>query len=198
MKEEREFKRIRPKYGLQTKLGGGECTEWSAKTGKTTHRKWKPSRPKAMLEEKIIFSDNIEDFDCIEFITLPSFHRPWRTGIYRRKDKYFAACEEFKRDGYSYDELDERRRGEPIPKTEAEIPKEKAMEVLNLLKDLVRSRKGLKNSPEHAAIGCDGTIEEFKFKSGSNIVSFRWWMALPEGYDTLQDILRLINDCVPS
>ncbi|MBA3052886.1 MAG: hypothetical protein ABII20_04675 [Candidatus Omnitrophota bacterium] len=195
MKEELGFKRIRPKYGLQTKLGGGECTEWSAKTGKTIHKKWKPYRPEAMLEEKIIFSDNIEDFERLEFITLPSFHRPWQTGIYRRKDKYFAACEEFKRDGYSYDE---RRRGGPIPKTEAEISKEKAMEVLNLLKDLVHSRKGLINSSANASIGCDGTIEEFKFKSGSNIVFFRWWMALPEGYDTLQDMLSIINDCVPS
>ncbi|MEA2081121.1 MAG: hypothetical protein U9O97_00040 [Elusimicrobiota bacterium] len=195
MNEEEKPRRIRPKYRLQKQLPGGTVAQWNAETGKTVHRKWKPYRPAIMGEEKIRFSGNIRSFEYMEFITSPSFRGPWRIGFYKRGGKYFAAHEDFKRKGYVYDELD---TGSPLEKCEPAISEEKAMEALGILKELVKSRKGITRSADDMpAMGCDGTILEFKFKSGSSTVFFQWWMALPKGYDLLDDLHSFIDDCIP-
>jgi hypothetical protein len=117
-------------------------------------------------------------------------------GLYKRGGKYFAAHEFFKRKGYSYDEED---TDSPLEKREAEISEEKAMEALGILKELVKSRKGVKRPTDAMpAMGLDGTIVEFKFKSGSSTVFFQWWMALPKGYDLLDDLHSVIDDCIPA
>jgi len=156
------------------------------------------SRPRAMLDETIEFSDDNTGLEKIEFIVSFAFGHPYKFGIYKQGREYFARYIVFNEPGPHPDMVEEF--GVEELRYEIKIPEEKTIKPINLLKKLIQVRRKIPAdsfSSSNKLIGFDGTIYEFNFKSGSSRVHFKWWEILPEGYDLLQKIADSLSACLP-